>query len=104
MDDVRGNVESGFEAADEEGDGFGVGIAGGRVSEDVGLEGGRARTWGKGRRERWVMGRRMPLFVSWAVQARRESRVREGKKPLRCGVGSKNSNVSLEKYSSLCAE
>jgi len=29
VDDVCGDVESGFEAADEEGDGFGVGIAGG---------------------------------------------------------------------------
>lgn len=72
MDDVGGDVESRFEAADEEGDGFGVGIAGGWVSEDVGLEGGRGRTWGEGRRERWVMGRRMPLFVNWAVQTRRE--------------------------------
>ena len=58
----------------------GWGSLGGGISEDVGLEWVTGRTWGEGRRERLVMGMRMPLFVFWAVRTRRDGRVREGKR------------------------
>lgn len=49
VDDVCGDGEGGFEAADEEGDGFGVGVAGRWVSEDGGLEGGNGTDLGGGK-------------------------------------------------------